>query len=634
MRYTGLKYILNNIDYNINDLLVGFDFQENQSISNIVFPNFWAPNSASGILDNTLEFYQYSGTGYFNGNTLMELNKPLVLGSNSTLLFSFEKLRQGNEILISSITGNSINNYSGFCIGVNDANKLYFTYWNPVEGPFTFTYNNILSNKNLIILNKSGPIISIGKYNNNNFNFEVENFQIKNNVFRENNKIFIGGNSQNTFWASGSKFSGYVDNFYLFNNIPFFYSELLASGIFSSVELVSTPEIRCFETGVFIEENYEYLIPTGIGLQEVVTTEFQITGYETLLTGYNYIKITGYEKIIFGTGIDNCGVEIELFYNQPLSGLVYEEYTIQNPLYANIDVINYIQTELSGFVTGVTGYWQLQEICEEIGRSFETIEFINNSFLNSLSFSEISLLKQEDYPIKNKLNENIIEIYLENYQPTKLYYNENIVFDRINLNYTLPNDIEDLLLFANGQLLINNGYNILESGYDNLIIPITDYMITGDRVETNNFFTEEFDLFYDNVSGNLWAFKNTGNIINIPEEVGSNYWVFRNGQKLIKDKDYSLNNLTIQLINVPNTEENNIIIKEIPDNFIYYSGNINSLKLTGVFNNGCSQVYYNGIKQKINNNYLENSAFDFISGRFYENESNYIIYDSTEEFFV
>ena len=84
-----------------------------------------------------------------------------------------------------------------------------------------------------------------------------------------------------------------------------------------------------------------------------------------------------------------------------------------------------------------------------------------------------------------------------------------------------------------------------------------------------------------------------------------------------------------------NNEENNILIKEIPDNFIYYSRNSGSLRLTGAFNHGCSQVYYNGIKQKINNNYIENSRFDLISGNYIEpNEFQKLIYNNTDDFFV
>ena len=62
------------------------------------------------------------------------------------------------------------------------------------------------------------------------------------------------------------------------------------------------------------------------------------------------------------------------------------------------------------------------------------------------------------------------------------------------------------------------------------------------------------------------------------------------------------------------------------------TGNTSTIKLNDNFNHGCSQIYLNGIRQKINNNYVENSNFDLISGTFYEKQNLNIIYNNTDDF--
>ena len=154
-------------------------------------------------------------------------------------------------------------------------------------------------------------------------------------------------------------------------------------------------------------------------------------------------------------------------------------------------------------------------------------------------------------------------------------------------------------------------------------------------IETSQFFGVKDSLFYDYFTGNFYAFKTSGNIINIPNNI-NNYWVFFNGQKLIQNRDYILTGQNQILLNpASENEESYIIFKETPNNFNYTSGNFNSLQFTGKYNHKCSQVYYNGIKQKIINNYIENANFDLISGNFKGfKDGQFLIYNNTNNFFV
>ena len=111
----------------------------------------------------------------------------------------------------------------------------------------------------------------------------------------------------------------------------------------------------------------------------------------------------------------------------------------------------------------------------------------------------------------------------------------------------------------------------------------------------------------------------------------NNKFIFINGQKLVSGITYSgINTINI---NIP-SGDNFIFLKSIPQ-FNYYSGNSNIIDLNkSNLNKNCSQVYFNGIKQKINNNYLEKGSFDLLSGSLNENINTFIIYNNTDDFFV
>jgi hypothetical protein len=255
---------------------------------------------------------------------------------------------------------------------------------------------------------------------------------------------------------------------------------------------------------------------------------------------------------------------------------------------------------------------------------------VDQEYLSSLSYSQISLLSNI------KQNQDVIEIYNEPYQNTFLSYNIDLLYDDLNEYYT-DNQILDsnkILLFANGQALFNSGYVLIQDGYDINIIPSADYYITGNIVTTNNGFILNDNLFYDSFTGNFTGFLLTGyssgNVI--PNVNFSNSLVFYNGQKLISGIDYTGSNRFNFSIN---SGENYILIKNLPSNTIYTSGSSGTLSLNNKkINNECTEVYLNGIKQKLNNNYVENSFYDLISGNYIEASTNSIIYNNTDDFFV
>jgi hypothetical protein len=630
--FTGVKYFSDELGLNPEQFKIAFNFYYNNSYLNIK-PEYWATEAATGIVNNN-NFFNFDGTGYFNGSTYLQLDKRFILGNDSVILFSFERQRNADEILFSSVLGDSFNTYSGFCVGVNDANKIYFKYWNPVEGVFTFTHPHTLANKNIIYISKKTSTLSIGNFNNNIFEFENSEFNIKNDAFRESDNLIIGGKLVNNNWLDNTilNFSGYIDNFYLIKDCPDVYVNQLVSGLYATPlfdggNLVT----ECFNTGFLSGSGYSFTGITGYQLQEVITFSTGITGYSTILTGSCFSGITGYQDISLGFYVDNCGITKEIFEKIGISGQICNQFEIQIPVTGLITNTQYNQIALSGIISGTENVFVTGIQCFEYtsGSNFIGLQ-INTGFLESLSFSEISLLSEVKSSDKS-------EFIAEKYRPNMLYYNNNLNYDSINNTYYEFNSNinSGILLFKNGQLLINSGYSIVTSGYENLIIPNLDFSITDNlNIVVKNFNQNDF-IFYDNISGNLWAYTLTGNSITLPPiDFNKKYFIFKNGQKLIENIDYIVSSNTVNFLDISTNEINYILFKEYNNNFYYLSGSSGTLKITGKFNHACSQIYLNGIKQKYNNNYIENSDYDMISGTFYEKTDYDIIYNNTNDFFV
>jgi hypothetical protein len=506
---------------------------------------------------------------------------------------------------------------------------------------FTFTYNKIISNKNLIVINKTNSIITIGSLNNNTLRFESEEFLVYENNFINSSNLYIGGHPNNIPYENNlQKFSGYMDRFYIFKNIPFIYADSLSYGLFSNpTGYDGILREDCYTTGFLSGSGYNYNV-TGIFTSGFQSGIIDITGYQEILSGYSYTGVTGSQTNIIGSYIDNCGNSINIIENIPLSGLISGQIPITVNLTGIKYITGFIDVQTVEIISGIQNIYVTGSICSSYFDITGNIKYeYDNNYLSSLSYKEISLLTTANSSNIEPLNNDIIEIFAEEYKNITLEYNKDLTFDNLNQNYFYidrefkPNEV---LMFGNGQAIIDSGYQLIPSGYEVIKSPNLDYFITGTTIETNKFFGTQDDLFYDYFSGNFWAYKNTGNLINIPNNINNNYWIFKNGQKLIQNNDFILTGIgQILLNNVSSNEENYIIFKEFPNNFNYLSGNSGSLILTNNFNHKCSQVYFNGVKQKINTNYIENSNFDMISGNFYESEIDKpLIYNNTDDFFV
>ncbi|MEY4370988.1 MAG: hypothetical protein RIQ48_704 [Pseudomonadota bacterium] len=636
--YTGINNKLSFLGIPKSDIFAAFGFYSGNKVNgnSNVYPDEWAfPYSSTGNLISTtpLDFY-FTGSGYFNGNSIVKFDKPFEI-DNALMFISYTKTNNRDEILLSSVTGNNFNNYSGYVLGINQANKLYFKYWNPIEGPFSFTFQKTISDKNLIYIYKESSSLTIGKYNNNTFEFETESFSIFNNIFKDSNQLFLGGSFQNSIpWVNSQNFIGYIDKFYILkNNLPF-YADDLARSLYSNPEIVTIDTtVDCYQSGISILSGFSYSGITGTYSSGFSVRTSGITGYTNVLSGFNYSGTTGFKQNIIGAYVDTCGSSNNIYEITPLTGLITGNIIINSGITGLIISTGNININLTGLITGQGLVFTTQSICTTGKEQQFIIDYYQDeNFLKSLSYSYISLLDD------NLKNNDIIEAYTKNYINKNLDYNNDLDFDSINGYYINSKNYKsgDLILFKNGQTLTNGGYSSGLSGYDIIYTPIFDYFTTGNKIYIKD--SNEFDfIFYDNLSGDNNYFYLTdyksGTVL--PINTNSNSFIFQNGQKLISGLDYnkSSNGLNFNF-DLTGIDPQLFLIKTIDSGFNKYITNSGSFKILNNFNHGCSLIYYNGIKQKLNNNYIENSNFDLISGNFYMDTDNFNILNSNDGFFI
>lgn len=617
MTSTGMKFFIDLVDIEYDQVLAAFSFYSGFASNNIVYPEKWSgSNSATGYLNTIDSNFYSSGTGRFNGSLIMFLSGQNFNTNNFTSLISYEKLRSGNEILLSSATGNNFNDSVGYSLGVNDANKLYFEYWNPVEGIFTFTYKNILSNKNLILFNKNDSTINLGRYNNNTFSFEIEDFSIYQSEFKHNpsGSLYLGGSPSNN-WSNNNSlnFSGYIDKFFFFNNIPLLYSNILASGLFSvATGYEGYNETICYTTGYNINSGFSYTGTTGTFISGFTSGLSGITGYSTGISGYSYSGITGYIKSSLGVYIDNCGNSNEIYEEIAVSGLISGNYITIQALTGIQYITGAKEIYLTGTLSGYSGVYVTGEICNNIFIvSGDVLYDIDNNYLSSLSYREISLLSKID------AGKDLIEYYYEPYKKENLQYNNDLTFNNLNNNFfDSKNTLDDknILLFAQGQALSTSGGEQVKDGYDTIQKAYLDYFINDNSVELNKNYDNSYELFYDyykNREGysvsEVSGYKSGDSVLfglNAPETGLIDAFVFQNGQKLLSGIDYEVE----PLIAVGGTFTGYLLPSTVTSRFVVLNNNTGSINMTGNFNTNVRSILLD------NNKFLIGGGFTLVNG--------------------
>lgn len=292
-----------------------------------------------------------SSSGIFNGFDYVSVNNASNLNSNNwSMFFVYERTGAATGTLFSSLTSPTAN--SGFEIGINNANKLYFFYNS--GAPSYYTFDQILANKNAVSITYSNPYLEFDWYNFNTRRFESENFILRGDL------LFFSDQ-----WSIGRGFSGAIDDFCYFNgNISKSNRERLFSGFYTLLDLSSGTSLYVtgynrFQNGV-ISGNFK-VYTTGYGFY---------TG--TLNYSTSLVDITDSASLnLFGDFTDQCGNSKLLYTYQGYTGALFSNQLL--PLTGNlvglvssglsvIEPASITSLEVTGFLesgiplyTGITG---------------------------------------------------------------------------------------------------------------------------------------------------------------------------------------------------------------------------------------------------------------------------------------
>jgi hypothetical protein len=259
---SGLNYFFQNqgLFSSTWDILYTFEAGAGTLINSIS----GAQSQFSGVLQNTANFWQKPGSGFFNGSPITIQNASGLYSPAWTMVFVYEKTTNNGGILFSSLNGTS-----GFQIGITDTNKPYFQTNN--NGQIIVSSLNNYGSKNAVSFSYLPNYIGIGNYNFTSQTLEQEGF-INNYNFTESDN-----------WQLAPSWTGYMDYFMYFEQ---YYDGNVLNTLLSGLYNYPTG------TGYNIQIN----CVTGIitGFQNTVIVNTGITGYiVTYNTGTGYTDYSG-----------------------------------------------------------------------------------------------------------------------------------------------------------------------------------------------------------------------------------------------------------------------------------------------------------------------------------------------------
>jgi hypothetical protein len=538
------------------------------------------------IVPQVNNFWNTSGSGFFSGNYIKIQDTGNAINfCNSTYSIIYDKRSVDGGTLISTVcTGyDPISGvyYQGFEFGVTANNYLYFEYYTD-SGPQTFLSNIPLADKASVFLNIKTNNLSFGNYDYFYQNLNSVAYDINSNYLFDTTNLYIGFNPNTGLYSYNKQFSGYMDEFSVFYP-PIEQNDLVAlnSG---------------YSNSYFTGTSYvTYISGTGI-----------ITGYNQQFTGY-YAQVTGYQTVVTGTITDDFGNVYDGLDVVPVTGYL-SGYTYV-PLYG---------TGIYA-TTGVSGQYST----------------LDSGYVYSFGKKNINIL--------SKINTgDIVDILIpDNKYPYNIENNLMLSYDNINNNfYNLNlNNNSKFIVFVNGLAQSSGTSNVTGTIYSNANIYSRDYSIdSNNKVSFANMFDMNDTIFVDMYTGYYDTgiyFKNFSlqNYNIIPVKLNQ-YNLFFNGQKLISGIHY---------INTGNTGAyfNNVIqpisgsgnLFALPKNFnIEITGTSNNYNNLPVFYTDYTEVYKNGVRLELEQDYLELAIYDINTGSGIFDTNSNLLYNNNDVF--
>lgn len=256
--------------------------------------NEYGENPSSIFIEGySPSFSSKSGCGNFSGDSVYGVvdrgfNKNDIF--NTTTLI-YQKDYSGGAVLISTLDGSGVDK-RGYEFGLDDSDGFYISSPNQNGDFLHLRFQNIKASRHgLIYLSKDGQDFSLGRYNVDTKEYEVDSVSFSSDFNVDSDKMFLASNP-NPDLVLNKKFSGFLDEFVCYSStIESNKQSDISNGFFRDNPTELSNELiydHLDNFGDLIDSNIQINV-VGDYLDEVASNVFQFSGMgsvEILSEGY------------------------------------------------------------------------------------------------------------------------------------------------------------------------------------------------------------------------------------------------------------------------------------------------------------------------------------------------------------
>lgn len=558
-------------------------------------------------------------SNFFSGQSVQVSNASSLHSSGWTMFFVFDKSGDSPGTLFSNFSETS-GIKSGFSIGVNSSNRLYVESYDE-NGPAIYQSNTLLGTKNAVAITRNDEKLHLDYFDFNSKNTIGDDFTLSHKSMARSDNWFIGDNINKPNYINSEPFYGKIDTFiyitgYLFpNEIDTLFSGFCVDSTPSIIYKTTSSSCNSiiinndpFRTNLLLKHASEFdeFLKTGISIN--TTSKYKFS-QQTLSNNTYYNSVTGFylESGINQSVNEDQWVPVSSGYLSDLSlgfTIITHDVEIEN------NGQNYITSTstISWEGPGLTKSTVIRKCKSLVGQSLSSYGFDNN-YINQFGMNGVAYL---NYSNADDISEFNAPLNTHN----KININLDAVVDRTNDDIILDKEyqINNLNLYMNGVALFGSGHSII----DNTTIFDSDYYINFNIAKANIDIDDIDEFVYDEISGN------NRKLINFPQDLSgfianinpNSSQIFLNGVKLISGIDYNNNSSKVEIINSGLFNVSGVLFSlpfDIDYNF-YQSGNLDSIE-TPTYPRNTSLVWVNGVRQDLDEQYLEIPKYSLLYGK-------------------
>tara|TARA_Y100000361_G_scaffold154211_1_gene178775 strand:- start:3338 stop:5488 length:2151 start_codon:yes stop_codon:yes gene_type:complete len=582
-----------------------------------------------------------TGSGNFGGETTMEVTTPMS-GENWTCFLDFSgEYSTANptlsQVLVSTMTGYDCS--SGFHIGINGSNRLYYEYLAGEERTVE-TLPTHLKTFNLLSIAKTPNTLEFSLHKP-----DQETVSVKTPLesYTNSHRLLFGG------FRPKHDDSNYYDP-------NLFYTGF--SGYINTIAILDdymTESSRNTFAESFYLDSYD---PPGFTTQTRTTKE--VTGVEVQSQTIGY-GITGYEKVVSGYIKDQNGNSVPVYTDSGVQGLLYKEVLVdltgQNNIVTETGFYaDEVAARKDSYLSSANSMKGSISFAVPLGSS-EKLDIYNHStHLKNINYVSEEVYPFGSYTIDNseysvqgfQLKNNNFSYDPSNKQPfIQLYRNGYVQFEvsgLFSVNDIFNNvggnlkEVGDLLGTYKGNYFINDNNAGAEAAQVN---SLNTYPLA-DRIENNRYeialnskddkLKDDDDIYFDVISGaSLTGSYEGSNKHFTGDYIGKD--IFFNGQKLISGTDYIQSSTSgktsylLQSSSLGSDSAELLFTPQASDNFTHttYSSAGSNFSVPSVLD---EQVWRNGVRQSPGKDYIKTPEDSLIGPSSASSKKNSFIFNT------